>query len=461
MTQQTTGESQPSSDRPRVVIVGGGITGLSTAHRLGELDPAVKAVVLEASGRAGGVLRTAADQGFLIEESADSFLTAVPDGVNLCRRLGLDEELIPTDPRFRRAFVVCRGKLEPIPDGLLIMAPTRFWPMLATPVLSLRGKLRMGLEYWVPRGSQADESLASFATRRFGREAFDRLIQPLVGGMYTGDPHRLSVQATMPRFPQMEASHGSLIRAAVRQRSAQAQGQGAGSGARYGLFAGLRGGMSSLVDALLRNLPSGTVHCGVKAQRLERAASGRWLVQADGAEGGRLYEADAVILATPVRAAAALLADVDSGLAANLFRVESTSCAIVSLAYRRVQVAHALDGFGFVVPKVENRAILSGSFSSVKFPGRAPEGMVLFRAFLGGAFRPELLDQDDKALCALAAGELAALLGITGDPLLRRVSRWVDVMPQYEIGHVDLVSAIESSVSKLPGLAIAGNAYHG
>src|SRR5271166_476079 len=154
MTQQTTGESQPSSDRPRVVIVGGGITGLSTAHRLGELDPAVKAVVLEASGRAGGVLRTAADQGFLIEESADSFLTAVPDGVNLCRRLGLDEELIPTDPRFRRAFVVCRGKLEPIPDGLLIMAPTRFWPMLATPVLSLRGKLRMGLEYWVPRGSQ-------------------------------------------------------------------------------------------------------------------------------------------------------------------------------------------------------------------------------------------------------------------------------------------------------------------
>jgi oxygen-dependent protoporphyrinogen oxidase len=444
-----------------VVIIGGGITGLSAAHRLSELDPALKVVVLEANGLAGGVLRTASDQGFLIEESADSFLTAVPEGVNLCRRLGLEEELIPTDPRFRRAFVVSRGKLQPIPDGLLIMAPTRFWPMVATPVLSLRGKLRMGLEYWVPRGSQADESLASFATRRFGREAFDRLIQPLVGGMYTGDPDRLSVQATMPRFPQMEVSHGSLIRAAIRQRSSQAQGQGAGSGARYGLFASLRGGMSSLVETLLRKLPAGTVRCSVRVQHLERTSSGRWLVRAGGAEGDRSYEADAVILATPVRAAGALLADVDSSLSAQLFRVESTSCAIVSLAYRRDQVVHALDGFGFVVPKVENRAILSGSFSSVKFPGRAPEGMVLFRTFLGGVFRPELLDQDDESLCTLAGRELAALLGIAGEPLLRRVNRWVDVMPQYEIGHVDLVAAIESSVAKLPGLAIAGNAYHG
>ena len=230
---------------------------------------------------------------------------------------------------------------------------------------------------------------------------------------------------------------------------------------RYGLFVGLRRGMSSLIEALLRRLPADTIQCGATVERVNRGQNGRWLIHV--AEGGdsRQLEADGLILATPVRSASRLLGSVDPELSDALEQISSTSCCIVSLAYRREQVGHALDGFGFVVPKREERAILSGSFSSVKFPGRAPEGTVLLRAFLGGAFRPELLDLSDDRLVDLAARDLSRLLDIKGDPLVRHVSRWPDVMPQYEIGHLDRVQLIEARVAHHPGLALAGNAYHG
>jgi oxygen-dependent protoporphyrinogen oxidase len=460
------GDPQAHCARPRVVVLGAGITGLAAAHHLIEKAPGPRVLVLEAANRPGGVLRTVREQGFLIEESADSFLTALPYGLALCRRLGMEDQLIPTDRDRRRAFVVSRGRLVPIPDGLMIMAPSRLWPMMTTPILGPWGKLRMGLEWFVRPGiGSDDESLAGFARRRFGRQAYDRLIQPLVGGMYTGDPERLSVRATMPRFVEMERSYRSLIRAALRERSAKgkpsSKGGSAGSGARYGLFAGLRDGMYSLVEALASKLPAGTVRYGTRAERLEQGGGGRWRITGQRAGQPFAMDADGVIVAIPAKPAARLLAGVDHQLSASLDRIPSTSCAVVSLGYRRGQIGHALDGFGFVVPKVEDRQILSGSFSSVKFPGRAPAGMVLLRAFLGGAFRREVLDIDDGTLCTIAARELAGLLAIQGEPLLRRVSRWPEVMPQYELGHLDLVAAIESRVAALPGLALAGNAYHG
>jgi oxygen-dependent protoporphyrinogen oxidase len=450
---------------PSTVVIGGGIAGLSAAHRLLELDDRRHVIVLESADAPGGVLRTVRKDGFLIEQSADSFLTALPYGLGLCRRVGLEDEVIPTDPAHRRAFVVSRGKLVPIPDGLMIMAPTRLLPMLTTPILGPWGKLRMGLELFIPMRDGEDESLASFAVRRFGREAYERLIQPLVGGMYTGDPERLSVRATMPRFREMERAHGSLIRAALRERSKAASSdavrpKAAGSGARYGMFVSLRRGMASLVEALVRKLPAGTVRCGVKVERLELIEGGGWRIHVRGPERFAL-ETDAVIVATPARDAGRLLAGVDRELAASLDRISSTSCAIASLAYCRDQVSHALDGFGFVVPKIEKRQILSGSFSSIKFPGRGPEGTVLLRAFLGGAFHPEVVAWDDDALARAAAREFADLLGIRGGPILRHISRWPGVMPQYELGHLDLVAGIEARVASHPGLALAGNAYHG
>ena len=447
--------------QPLVAIIGGGITGLAAAHRLGELELRAQVLILESEARAGGVLGTVRKAGFLIEESADSFLTTLPHGLGLCRRLGLEGEIIPTDPDRRRAFVVSRGRLEPIPDGLMIMAPTRLWPMMTTPILGLWDKVRMGLELLVPRAGEADESLASFARRRFGQGAYERLIQPLVGGMYTGDPELLSVRATMPRFQEMERSHGSLIRASLHARVASGKPGQAGSGARYGLFVGLREGMSSLTSALVRTLPEGSVRCGVEVKRLDRGVDGRWRIACSRAGHLSMIEADAVIVATPAGVAGRLLAAVDGALSASLERISSTSCAIVSLGYRQDQVAYALDGFGFVVPRIENRNILSGSFSSVKFPGRCPEGTVLLRAFLGGAFRPDVLDQGDIALSGLAVEELSTLLGIKGEPLVRHVSRWPKVMPQYELGHLALVQSIESAIAAHSGLALAGNAYHG
>ncbi len=442
--------------RPGVVVVGGGITGLAAAHRLTEIAPRIRVAVLDAQPQPGGVLQTVRKDGFLIESSADSFITAVPWGLTLCRRLGLQDEIIETDRTHRRAFVVYRGRLAPIPDGLMVMAPSRVWPMLSTPILSLRSKLRMAWEPFVPPGTEADESMASFVVRRLGREAYDRLIQPLVGGIYTADPERLSLKATMPRFLEMERKHGSLLRATLFGAKPKGDGSG-GSGARYSLFVGLREGMSSLVETLVKRLPAGTLRSGTHVERLEHMADGRWIVNC----GPERIDADAVIVATPVRSAARLLTTAVPDLAARLDRISSTSCAIVSLGYRRDQIAHPLDGFGFVVPVVEQRAILSGSFSSVKFAGRSPEDGALIRVFVGGAARPELVERPADELVNLASRELASLLGIRGEPEVSHISRWPQVMPQYEVGHVERVAEIESLVAQTPGLEVAGNAFHG
>lgn len=450
-----TEKQRPEHSAGVVAVIGGGISGLAAAHRLRELDPRIEVRVLEAGERPGGVLGTIRDRGFLIEQSADSFLTATPWALDLCRRLGLEGEIIPTDPAHRRAFVVAKGRLAPIPDGLMVMAPTRFWPMVATPILGPWDKLRMGLELFVGRSSEPDESLASFARRRFGKGAYNRLIQPLVGGMYTGDPNRLSTEATMPRFREMERTHGSLIRASIRDR--KPRGKNTGSGARYGMFAGLRDGMSSLVDAIIRRLPPETLRYGEAVRGLRRQSDG-WRIEMDGSPG---FAADAVIVATPANEAGRLLTETDPALGEELGRIRSTSCAIVSLGYDRDQITHRLDGFGFVVPEIEKLQVLSASFSSVKFSGRSPEGTVLLRAFLGGAFRSEGLDRDDSEIVETAATELGRLLGIRGGPIVQHVRRWPNVMPQYELGHLDLVRSIETRAEAISGLAIAGNAYHG
>ncbi|QEH33329.1 Protoporphyrinogen oxidase [Aquisphaera giovannonii] len=456
-----------------MAVIGGGISGLAAARRLVDTVPRVDVHVLEAGERAGGVLGTVRDRGFLIEESADSFLTATPHAVDLCRRVGLEGEVIPTDPSHRRAFVVSEGRLVPLPDGLMVMAPTRLWPMVTTPILGPFSKLRMGMELLVGRSDLADESLAGFARRRFGKGAYERLIQPLVGGMYTGDPERLSAEATMPRFREMERNHGSLIRASLRERAERARrerdttgagpadgtaGKAAGSGARYGMFAGLRDGMGSLVEATIRSLPPNAVRCGAAVRGLARLPGGGWRVSV--ADSGD-FLADAVVVATAARDAARLLTGIDPDLGAELGRIRSTSCAIVSLAYSRDQIEHRLDGFGFVVPEVEKLQVLSATFSSVKFAGRAPADMVLLRAFLGGAFRAATLDRPDPEIIATAAAELGRLLGIRGEPSLTRIRRWPGVMPQYELGHIDLVRSIEDRIRAIPGLALAGNAYHG
>jgi oxygen-dependent protoporphyrinogen oxidase len=464
VAQQPGATDSLSAARPRVAIVGGGISGLAAAHRIAELAPQVQIALFDSAKRLGGVLETVHRDGYLIEQSADNFITSHPWAVDLCRRVGLGEQLLSTNSAHRQAFVVSRGRLCKIPDGFLVMAPTRLWPVVTTPILSPLGKLRLAMEKFVkPRADTSDESLASFARRRMGREAYERLVQPLVGGIYTADPERLSVRATMPRFVEMERQHGSLLAGALKNRREQAD-ESDDSGARYSMFVAPREGMSSLVDAIAARLPRGTARLETRVERIARRDDGRWNVLSTmtNVRQTAVEEVfDAVILAAPAQHAAKLLDAVDAHLTAELAAIEYAGAAVVVLAYDRAQIAHRLDGFGFVVPLVEKLKILSASFSSVKYAGRAPDGKVLVRVFIGGACQRELLDHDDATLRTIAHEELAKLLGIAGTPVLSTVTRWNNAMPQYHLGHVDRVTRIEAAVARQPGLALAGNAYHG
>jgi protoporphyrinogen/coproporphyrinogen III oxidase len=450
----------------RIVIVGGGITGLAAAHRCQELACErglyLELLLVESGPRLGGVLRTERRDGFLLEAGPDSFITQKPWALDLCRRLGLEAQLIGTDPTHRRSFVARGRRLLPVPEGFQLLAPSRLWPFVASPIFSWRGKLRMGLDWILPaRSSSGDESLGQFVERRLGREALERMAQPMIAGIYGADPHNLSLQATLPRFQEMERRHGSLIRAMIAQNQANGQRSGhAGvSGARYGLFVTLQSGMQSLVDALAERLPPGSVRLGTSVSRLFPQEDGSWRVSLAGLAGPEEeLTADAVCLALPSHRAANLISRFDSGLAARLANIHYASVMTLNLAYRREAVPHPLDGFGFVVPAVERRALLGCTFSSVKFAGRAPEGHVLLRAFLAGS---SLMGREDTVLVDAVRRDLRDLLGVDQPPLFTSLYRQRQAMAQYDVGHLEHVAAIEADVARHPGLALAGNAYRG
>jgi oxygen-dependent protoporphyrinogen oxidase len=448
----------------RVVVVGGGITGLTVAYRLTQAargcDSPLDVILLEASGRLGGTIATHFQDGLLMEQGPDCFLSAKPWGVHLCEELGLSAELIGTTTRYRQSFIVRGGRLVPVPQGFYLMAPGSWRSLLTTPVFSWRGKLRMGLDLLIPRRTATDdESLAQFVTRRLGREALERMAQPMVGGIYTADPQYLSMQATMPQFLEMEQQHGSLIRAMLhKQRSASNAAAGT-SGPRYGLFVSFRHGMHTLVDTLAAHLPAHTVRLHTPVRRLQRRVdTQRWLVHLDQQSA---FEADAVCLGLPAPQAGQLLRDVDDALATTLQAIPYASSAIVNLVWPRAQVSHPLDGMGFVVPAIEQRALLACSFSSVKFADRAPQDQVLLRAFVGGALQQEQLARSDAEIQQAVVHDLRPLLGLTGEPLAVSVTRHLEAMPQYHVGHLDRVARITARLAHCPGLVLAGNAYHG
>lgn len=491
--------SPPSATRPRIAIIGGGISGLAAAHRLTELLPKAELSLFEASDRLGGVLHTVHRDGFLIEQSADNFLVKPSAGIDLCRQLGIASDLLTTDESRRRAFVVRDGKVIPIPDGFYLMSPRKLWPLLTSPALSLTGKLRLLCEPFIGRGPAAtptsdlrspsppsDESVASFARRRLGREAFERFVQPLVAGIYTADPEQLSMAATMPQFLEFERERGSLLRATLfpkksrtgclpRAQRVEASDQlqddsvhnshatDAASGARYGLFVTPKDGMASLVNSLAARLPSNAIHVKSPVSHLTHNANG-WRLDFPAPPPTLLIPPPAfnsLVLAVPAHAAASLLISSDAELSAELSGIEYAGCAVVSLGFARNQVGHPLNGFGFIVPAIERRRIIAGSFASLKFPNRAPADQVLIRAFIGGAVQPELLDLSDDELCRVAREELAELLQISGRPLLSNIARWPRSMPQYHVGHLARIGRIEELAGRYPNLALAGNAYRG
>ena len=427
----------------KVVVVGGGLAGLSAAHRVIERAPEHEVVVLEAGPRAGGLLGTIERDGMVIETGPESILTDKPAAIELASRLGIADRLIATRAEHRGAYVVSHGRLEKVPEGFRLMAPARWDAWWRTPVMSFRGKLRASLEPLVPRRRGGpEESLARFVERRLGREVLDRLAQPLIGGIYGGDPDRLSLAATMPRFLAMEEKRGSVVRA--MRASAET-----GAGARYGLFVAFDRGMQVLVDALLGRLGDRVrLHASVRS--LERRGRG-WTVSTE----RERIDADRVVLAAGAGTAARLIEPHHRRLADALLAIEHGSAAVVTFAWPREEVPHPLDAFGFVVPAVERRPSIAATFSSVKWPGRAPEGQVLLRVFLAR------VDGTDDELVRTARRELRELMGISAPPRLWLVSRFERAMPQYHVGHLARAGAIEAMERELESVTLAGNALRG
>ncbi len=464
-----------------IIVIGGGISGLSAAHRLIELRDEkklpLKVTLLEAGDRVGGGIQTLRQDGFLLETGPDNFITTKPWGVALCRRIGLADRLLQTNESNRRALLVHRGRLHPIPEGFLMLAPTRFLPLAISPLFSWRGKLRMAMELFLPaRREDEDESLASFVTRRLGREAFERAAQPLVSGVYTADPRNLSLRATMPRFLEMEAQHGSVIRAmwreqraaakARRRRGGETERRGGDSGARYSMFVTFDEGLQTLTDALAGRLPEGTLRLNQGVVKIVSAPGdaeqvgnrSRWRVVL---KEGPSLDADGVILAAPTYGAAEMLKEADAALAARLAGIDYASSVVINVAYRQGDLSRPLDGFGFVVPAIEDRSIIACSFSSVKYAGRAPEGYALLRCFAGGAIQPHIYEWDDARLTEAVRRELRDLLGIEAAPLFTLIHRHPRSMPQYPVGHLGRVAHIQELLARHQGLALAGNAYGG
>ncbi len=445
-----------------IIVIGGGVSGLAATHRLAELGRAgpgaLRVTLLEASDRLGGVIATKHAGNLLLELGPDSYITDKPSALRLCQRLGLADRLVAPRHGGLKLYTVHRGALAPLPEGFLLMAPTRVNSVLRSPLFSWGGKLRMALEPLVPRRSDdGDESLASFVRRRLGREVLERVAQPLIGGIYASDPEALGLAATMPRFPEMERDHGSVILGSRRARKRRAQASDE-TGARWSLFVSIDRGMEVLVRRIAEALGPGVVRLGETVRELSwNPDARRWRVDT----GRAGLEADAVICTLPAFAAAAALTTLDPELAGELRAIPFSSTATVNLAYRRSDIAHPLDGYGFVVPHVERRKITACTFSSVKYAGRAPEDVALLRCFAGSALQPDLLDQPDGSLEAQVREDLGALLGISGAPTLCRTTRYPDCMPQYNVGHLDRVERIDALLDRFPTLALAGKSYRG
>ncbi len=454
----------------RVVVIGGGIAGLSAAYSLREHQPKgadFEIVLLEKRDRLGGNIRTERIGDFIIEGGPDCFLSEKPWAMELCKRLGLTESLLPTNEGNKKTFVLSRGKLHELPEGVILMVPTKILPLATSTLISIPGKVRMAMDLFIPkRKDKGDETLGDFVRRRLGAEALEKIAEPLVAGVHAGDPETMSIRASFPKFVQLEEEHGSLIRgmlkrmAQIRRPLAQKSAQPKPSGPRITMFMTLKEGLSLIVDTLVERLSK--IHntellTGITVDRVVRKGKGYEVI----IEGGKPVEADSVIVAAPAYSASSVLNPLDGELSQKLLTIPYVSTATVSIAFKRKDVKHPLNGFGFVVPKTEGRRIMAATWTSVKFKYRAPEDSVLIRCFVGGSKNAELVSLNDNEMISMVRKELKEIMGIDAEPVLARVFRWINSMPQYTIGHEERISWIEERLNNHPGLYLTGSAYHG
>jgi protoporphyrinogen/coproporphyrinogen III oxidase len=481
------------SEQKHVVIIGGGISGMATAYAL--QDEAQRAgldltyTLIERDSRLGGKIATEQTSGFTIEGGPDCFIGQKPWAADLCRRLGIGDELIGTNDERRKTYVLNHRRLTPLPDGVLLIVPTRFMPFVTSTLISWPGKLRMGMDLFLPRRKDnADESVADFVRRRLGQEALDKIAEPLMGGIHVSDPELQSLLGTFPRFRKLEMEHRSLVLgmlAGKRKRgtgsqSATARRPGAstatssnghnGTAAANGvggtspqqkagptsLFISLRDGLGRMVETLNGAL-TGEILRGTGATALTRIADGRYQVQTS--DGGTLT-ADAVVLAAPAYISGDLVQGLVPELAAMLHGIRYVSTATISLGFRASE-AGPLNGFGYVVPRREGRQVSACTWTSTKFNHRAPDDGILLRCFVGGPGKEELVDLTDEQLLALAQRELAEIMDLRAEPVVTRIYRWRRANPQYDVGHLDRVAQMQALCAAQPGLYITGSAYEG
>lgn len=423
------------------VVVGGGIAGLAAAYELRRRGAGVQ--LLEAAQRPGGVIFTERIDGWVIDGGPDALLVHKPAAVDLCRELGLGDRLVPTLLP-RTAYVLREGRLCPLAEGSFLGFPVSFTALAASSLFTWAGKLRMACEMVIPRGEADDESIAAFVRRRFGEEAADYLAEPLLAGIHAGDAERLSLAALFPQLRDAERRAGSVLRSlrALRVRPTP-----------RGAFMSLAGGIGELVEALAAALGPTTLQLSARVTAVRRAG----VFTIETASG--TVSARAVILGVPAWAAAGLLRGVDATLARLCDAVPYASTATVAIGYRRGQIRHPLNGTGFVVPRVEQSPLLAATWVTSKWPGRAPDGCALLRGFLGGGRDPQRLEQSDEELIAAATEALSEILDIDGDPLLTRLYRFARQSPQYEVGHLQRVAAIEERLASLPGLYLTGSGF--
>ena len=462
------------------VIIGGGIAGLSAAWYSLKKASETRVTLLEAGDCWGGKISTERipfEGGqFVVEGGPDTFLATKPYATALCKELGIDARLHGTNPQQKSTYVLHRGRLLPLPDGLAMMIPTNIASILGSGLLNWPAKLRMGLDFVLPaRSLNGDESLGAFVSRRLGRAAYENLIEPLMSGIYAGDGDALSLQSTFPYLRDLELKYGSLARGALAMRKKSASNGKAAHGSRS-TFLTPTTGLAEIVEVLVAHLQNADLRLNSPAVRITDQVDKYQVELGDGS----VLEADSVILATPAYVSAALLESLDPHLAADLAAIPYASTATVSLAYRQADLPRALDGYGYVIPRREGRRALACTWTSTKFPHRAPEGCALIRVFVGRAgdppdippfsYRKTLafasvnLDENggtEGGLLSLAREELALTLGISAEPILSRVFVWPNAMPQYNLGHPQRLVNIDAALEKHPGLALAGNGYKG
>jgi oxygen-dependent protoporphyrinogen oxidase len=451
----------------RVVIVGGGITGLAAAYRLlrkgtDAAGAPIAVTLLEARPRLGGNIQTERRDGFVIDGGPDAFVVTRPQATALCKELGLGDRIIGTSEKSRKVYIRQGGAPHLLPEGVVLGIPTRLGPLVRTPLFSWAGKLRMGLDLILPRRrGGADESVGSFMRRRLGREAVERLAEPLLGGIYAGNVDTLSLRSAFPQLLELEEKYGSLIRGTLAQRAKHAAPKGKAPGS---VFSSLLGGMGELTETLARSIDKlgGVIRIGAEVTAVVAATPG---------EGGRLkvivrgdgeaLVADDVVLCAPAFAAADALDGLDRELANRLRQIPYVSTATVTVGFPRADVPHPLDASGLIVPKGEKREVLAATFVSSKWVGRAPEDVALLRVFVGGYRDPGALAQTDEELVMLARRELEVLVGVRARPVISRVFRYERGNAQPTIGHPERLVRLRALAAQHPGLHLAGAAFDG